>query len=456
MINNVLIILLTSLLTIFIALNQLTNEKRFSIFYFTIINIAIASLFFYKIITVNKLSPLSMLIYIIVISIIIVSSFIFNKFTINNIEMLAIVNFLSVISTGFVTRLNEYAGVKQVFMILIGYVFYFSVIFIYPKYKKIRHISVLLLIVSITLMIFTNTEKFGSNNWLNLYIVTIQPSEFTKVFYPLFIGSLFSIYDIKIKNKLIILGSITTVIIGIVVFKNDFGTALLFFALFFLMGYVFTMNRYVVISGFVLSIIGGTITLKFVTHVQNRMLAWIRPYSYADTMGYQIIKSIEAFKTGGLIGRGIYNGSPTKIPVVISDFIMAGIGEELGGVFVILVLILFLLLAFITIDNLLRITSNFDFYVASAIIILFMFQMFVIVGGITNLIPLTGVTMPFISYGGSSMVGSFISLGIITKIIDKGGEVANKPFRNRPLTRIKGLFFVMVGTLIINLMIIIL
>ena len=155
---------------------------------------------------------------------------------------------------------------------------------------------------------------------------------------------------------------------------------------------------------------------KVLYHIQTRVAMWLDPFSDPSGRGYQIVQSLIAIASGGFTGQGLGNGSPYYVPLVQSDFIFSGICEEfgiLGGISVILLYFIFVYRGF---KIALSIPDGFDKKVALGLSAMFSFQIFIILGGVIKLIPLTGITLPFISYGGSSLVTSFMALGILQAI----------------------------------------
>lgn len=257
----------------------------------------------------------------------------------------------------------------------------------------------------------------GATNWLQIGTFSFQPSEIVKVLYIVFLASMFSTYKKYEKNILIISGLATCGLVFIQVFQNDLGSALIYYVVFILMCYVYTTNRFYIIAGFLLTISGGLLAYMKFPHVQVRVEAWLNPWLDIDNKGYQIAQSLFAIGNGGLFGSGLTLGQPEKIPVVTTDFIYSAIFEEMGmlvGIGLIVIILMFLLFGLYRIE---KSKLDFDFLLGSGILLVLAFQSFLIIGGVTKLVPLTGVTLPFVSYGGSSLITSFIMLGIIQGIV---------------------------------------
>ncbi len=163
----------------------------------------------------------------------------------------------------------------------------------------------------------------------------------------------------------------------------------------------------------------GVVGCKFLYHIQVRVSTWLDPWADISNKGYQITQSLFAIASGGYFGRGLGNGSPYYIPEVHSDFIFAAICEEMGVFGGVAVILLFFLIAYRCFKISILTPAPFDKAVSFGVTVMFALQTFIIIGGVTKLIPLTGITLPFVSYGGTSIIISFASLGIIQAISAK-------------------------------------
>ncbi len=450
---NLFLLITTILLMVLLIYNEFYKENRVPFGLLTMLNLAMYTIVFLVIVGRNNFSLLSIMLMFLELLILIASSFLYDIYLSGNKSIFIIIQYFTIISLVMMARLNLLLAYKQMLILIISIVGFLIVVKLYDKLHKYRNISIILIIVFIAFLLLTNSTMYGSKNWIKILgVFSIQPSEFTKIVYCLFLASLFSIFKHERIKKLIISGIVTAIICGILVLQNDFGTALIFYSLFIIMGYVITTNRNIFIAGATFTILAGIIVFEFVGHIRSRIEVWINPYKYADDAGYQIIKGIEAFKGGGLLGKGFFNGSPHKIPVVVSDFIIAGIGEELGVLMVILIILMFLLMSFIIISRSFQLNDNFDFYLMNGVLIAIMFQAFVILGGVSKLIPLTGVTLPFISYGGSSLLSSYLGFAFIAKISRKEKTLERKKKRNKPMRRVRALFLAISVALVFNLL----
>jgi len=208
------------------------------------------------------------------------------------------------------------------------------------------------------------------------------------------------------------------------VLQTEWGTSLLMFLIFIFMFYAFERDWKLLALNLLVGAGGGWLGLHFLYHIQVRVSVWLDPWKDASGTGYQITQSLFAIANGGYLGTGIGNGSPGFIPAVQSDFIFSAICEELGIFGGIVVILLFFLLTYRCIRICIETGNLFHKAVSLGIALMFGFQTFIIIGGVTKFIPMTGITLPFISYGGSSVIVSFAAVGIMQAIsyhTTKGG-----------------------------------
>ena len=211
--------------------------------------------------------------------------------------------------------------------------------------------------------------------------------------------------------------------------EKDLGSSLLFFTLFIAMLWISTgKTSYLIISGTLFSG-GALLAWSQFTHVQQRVDIWLRPFDDPTGDGYQIVQSSFAMAEGGLTGTGLGVGNPENIPEVETDFILAAIGEELGLVGATAVLVLFLLLVGAGLKVSLTSTRPFEKLLSAGLTTLLGFQAFIIIAGVVRLLPLTGVTLPFVSYGGSSLLANWILLALLLRISDeaRSAETGENP-----------------------------
>lgn len=341
-------------------------------------------------------------------------------------------SFLMLIGYIMLTRLNFGLAKRQFLIATVSLILVSVIPLIMDRYKNLRKYGVaygIIGILGLSSVFVIGVEKYGSKNWINLFGISIQPSELVKIIFIFFIASMLSK---KRDFKQVV---ITTVFaglhMGILVLEKDLGGALIFFVIFIFMIYVGTGKfRY-----FLLFIAGGGAMAglafllfkdKLFSHVLVRVTAWKDPWSDISGSGYQIVQSLFAIGSGGYFGSGLTKGSPDIIPVSESDFIFSAIAEELGVIFAIfLILICFsCFLCFISIS--MNVRNRFYKTMALGFSICYIFQTFLSIGGVTKFIPSTGVTIPLVSYGGSSVLSSLVMFSIMQGIITIENKEARK------------------------------
>ena len=239
---------------------------------------------------------------------------------------------------------------------------------------------------------------------------TLQPSEFVKILFILFMAA--ALYWGNDFRRMCSVSVAAAVHVIILVLSRDLGSALIFFMVWLFVLYYATGKWYVLATGVGIGALGAFVSYHLFSHVRVRVQAFLDPWSYIDGIGYQITQSLFAISSGGLWGQGLGKGTPDKIPYVESDFIYAAIAEEFGLIFAVALLAIFLCCFIRFLQLTLGQTDLFCRYLNFGIAIAFIFQTFLTVGGEVRFIPLTGVTLPFISYGGSSMITSIFMFGI--------------------------------------------
>jgi cell division protein FtsW (lipid II flippase) len=277
----------------------------------------------------------------------------------------------------------------------------------------------------------------GARIWIHLGPFSFQPGEVAKVLLVVaFAGYLVLHRDaLALAGRRVVfvdlprgrdLGPILgmwLVSLGILVFESDLGSSLLFFGLFLTALYVATERPGWLVVGGGLFLVGALAAYKLVPHVASRVDVWLNPlYYYADAHGaksYQPVEAMFGMGWGGLIGRGFGDGSPERVPYANSDFIMSSIGEELGLTAVIAVILLYGLIVERALRAALVCRDGFGKLLATGLAAVFALQVFVVVGGVTSLIPLTGLTTPFLSYGGSSLVANWVIIALLLRISDQ-------------------------------------
>jgi cell division protein FtsW (lipid II flippase) len=272
----------------------------------------------------------------------------------------------------------------------------------------------------------------GARLWVAIGPVSFQPGEAAKVLLVLF----FAAYLVD-KRELLASGTRRIgrlrlpevrhlgplllawgVAILIMVRETDLGQAMLIFALCGVMLYVATNRASYLVVGFFLFLAAAAVAYRLFAHVQTRVVTWIDPFRYANDKGYQLLQGLFGFAAGGIAGTGLGLGSPKQIPNVSTDFIFAAIGEELGLIGTVAILIAILLFVGAGLRIAMRADRPFPKLFATGLTAIVGIQSFIIIGGVTRTIPLTGVTLPFISYGGSSLIANWVIVALLLRMSD--------------------------------------
>ncbi len=275
----------------------------------------------------------------------------------------------------------------------------------------------------------------GAQIWVRLGPFGLQPGEVAKVLLVVaFAGYLVQHRDaLALAGRRVLfidlprgrdLGPILAmwlVSLGVLVFQRDLGSSLLFFGLFLVMLYVATERPGWLVVGGALFFGGAAVAYKFLGHVQNRVDIWLDPMEYFDQSpgSGQLVEGLFGMAWGGLIGRGLGEGSPQRVPYAESDFIVSSIGEELGLTGVLAVIVLYGLIVERALRAAVISRDGFGKLMATGLAGVLALQVFVVIGGVTRLIPLTGLTTPFLSYGGSSLVANWVIVALLLRISDQ-------------------------------------
>jgi peptidoglycan glycosyltransferase len=211
----------------------------------------------------------------------------------------------------------------------------------------------------------------------------------------------------------------------VMIFEKDLGSSLLFFALFVAMLWVATARGFYLALGGILFSAGAFVAYQAFFHVRTRVEIWLDPFEDAGGKGYQLVQALFAFGSGGVFGTGLSLGSPTKIPKVETDFIFAAIGEEMGLLGTAAIVTAFLLMVGCGLRIAIQARSDFEKLLATGLTVTLGVQTFIILGGVTRLVPLTGITLPFVSYGGSSLLANYILLALLLRISSDSVERGN-------------------------------
>lgn len=326
----------------------------------------------------------------------------------NNLCMLLCVGFI------ILTRLSFDKAVRQFLIVAVSALVTWIIPFIMDRVwqlSKIPWVYGLLGLVLLTVVWMVGNNSFGAQLSVSLGGIAFQPSEFVKISFVFFVATMF--YRSTDFKTVAATTAMAAAHVLVLVLSKDLGSALIFFVAYLTMLFVATTNWFYLAGGLLGGCGASVLAYGLFAHVRTRVAAWKNPWADIDNRGYQITQSLFAIGTGGWFGMGLYQGMPYKIPVVEKDFAFAAICEELGAVFAICVLLICLgcFLQFMMIAA--RMQAVFYKLIAFGLGMVYITQVFLTVGGVVKFIPSTGMTLPFVSYGGSSILSTFLLFGVI-------------------------------------------
>ena len=331
-----------------------------------------------------------------------------SKLVLNNMMMCMMVGFV------ILGRLATDYAVHQIILAAAAMVLCIFVPLIIEKFRILEKMGwyfAAIGIVFLMLVFVIGVEKYGSRNWISVGGIAIQPSEFVKILYVFFMASLLS-QTTKFKH-IVIISAVAAVHVVILVAEKDLGAALIYFVTYIFVLYVATTKVQYLGAGLAGGTLASIVAYHLFSHVRTRVQAWRDPWAEIRGGGYQVAQSLFAIGTGGFIGMGLGKGLPGSVPVVESDFVFSAISEELGGVFAICLIMVYLSSYIMFVNIAMKMKKQFYKLTAFGLSVVFIFQVFLCVGGVTKFIPSTGVTLPLISYGGSSIVTTIIIFSVI-------------------------------------------
>lgn len=327
---------------------------------------------------------------------------------------------------------------QQLTWMTLGVVLFVATLVLLPDHRLLARFTYTSGLAAIALLVLPmlpglGTEINGAKIWIAIGPFSFQPGEIAKVLLVItFAGYLVVHRDaLALAGRRVVFVDLPRgrdfgpilmmwlVSLGILVVQRDLGSSLLFFGLFLVMLYVATERPGWLVVGAMMFFGGAAVAINLFSHVQNRVDIWLHPFADPDGNGYQLVQALYGFGWGGLMGRGLGEGMPQQVPYAESDFIIAAIGEELGLTAVMAVLLLYGLIVERALRAALISRDGFGKLVATGLAAVFTLQVFVVVGGVTRLIPLTGLTTPFLSYGGSSLVANWVIIAILLRISDQ-------------------------------------
>lgn len=355
-------------------------------------------------------------------------------------SQLLVCNMSLLLAVGFImiTRLDFNKGVKQFVICFLGTLVAMFVPAFLKGFRFIRSLGWVYCLLGIGLLgvLLFCSEVFGANLVLTIGPVSIQPSEFVKILYVLFIASVFN-SDKTGFGRVVKISFFAAIHVIILVLTKDLGAALIFFVVYVLMLYVATRKPVYMLLGTVAGVGASVAAYTLFDHIKQRVSIWQNPWPTIENTGYQICQSLFAIGMGGWFGYGLGQGLPGAIPVAEKDFMFSVIAEEMGVIASVCVLVIclnnFMLIMYIAS----RCRTVFYRLVAVGLGITYGFQIFLTVGGAMKIIPMTGVTLPFVSYGGSSVVSSLISFALVIGIYNlrQDDEDEHEPEKKRKVKK---------------------
>ncbi|BAK80636.1 FtsW/RodA/SpoVE family cell cycle protein [Candidatus Arthromitus sp. SFB-rat-Yit] len=331
-----------------------------------------------------------------------------------------IINLFVLLGLTIIYRINPTMAFKQCILFLFGYMVYFIVMFFVRdmnEFFKFKWVYFCLALIFMSISFLFGKYINGSKNWISLFGITFQPSEFGKIFIILYLSSVLRNNRDKVDKYMaifLILFSLT-----ILTLQRDLGTAVIVFVLSMLMYYIRTSKYKFLMFIIISTLILGVLAYINFSHVRVRIHAWLNPESDPTRTTYQVLQGFFAMGSGGFLGSGLYKGNLELIPVNYTDYIFVSIVEELGIFTGLLIVFLYFLFFVKVMKNSVKMKSKDESkLIMIGFNVIIALQTTIILGGVLNLIPLTGVTLPFISYGGSSIISLFIMFGIMQKILE--------------------------------------
>jgi cell division protein FtsW (lipid II flippase) len=339
------------------------------------------------------------------------------------------------------------AAASQVVWALLGLAVFLVVLLVVRDHRALARYAYTLALVGLFFLLLPAvlpakfSEVNGARIWIHFGSFSIQPGEFSKIALTIFAAA----YLVAKRDVLSLAGRRVLGIdlprgrdfgpvlvawlisIGVLVRNHDLGTSLMFFGLFIVLLYVATERVGWVIVGSVLFVGGCFVSYHLFSNVRQRVTVWLHVFDYLQNQGYQMSQSLFGLGTGGLFGAGLGGGRPELVPVAKSDFILASFGEELGLFGLVAILAVYVLFISRGFAAALGVRDSFGKLLVTGLSFSFGLQLFVVAGGISRLLPETGLTTPFLSYGGSSLVANFALLALLLRVSDAARRPPNAP-----------------------------
>lgn len=333
-----------------------------------------------------------------------------SRLVLNNMQMLLAISFI------MLARLELPLAKRQLFMAAAGLLACLVVPFVIEKFRYIDRLGWLYAVLGLLCLLSVfipkvGVEKYGASNWIQIYSITLQPSEFVKIIFVFFIAALLA-RSTEFK-EVVKITAMAAVYVLVLVLEKDLGGALIFFMTYMCVLYAATSQPLYEAAGFGAFSVAAVVAYRIFAHVRVRVQAFLDPWSDIDSGGYQVASSLFAIGTGGWFGMGLGKGMPKSIPVRESDFIFSAISEEMGGIFAVCMILVCLSCFIMFVNIAMKMKRSFYKLTALGLSVIYIFQVFLTIGGAIKFIPSTGVTLPLVSYGGSSVLSTILLFSII-------------------------------------------
>ena len=340
-----------------------------------------------------------------------------SKSLVNNMCMLLCIGFV------ILTRLKPDTAIRQLVLASAALLVSCLIPLLIEKlhmWKKLCWLYAVVGIIGLALVFFLATPEYGAKLSIRFGSFSLQPSEFIKILFVFFVASM--LYESTEFKQVLITGIVAGIHVLLLAACRDLGAAMIFFVTFVIMVYVATQRPVYLLVGGGIGALACVAGYFLFSHVRVRVLAWSDPLAYVNNEGYQVSQSLFAIGTGGWFGSGLFEGMPQKIPVVTTDFVFSAISEEMGGLLA-LCIIFIVISCFLMMFNIaMQIRDPFYKLIALGLGCVYAIQCFTTLGGVTKFIPSTGVTLPLISYGGSSILSTMIIFAVIQGLYLKGRD----------------------------------
>ena len=353
--------------------------------------------------------------YVVMFALLVVTAMLYprvDKVLLNNMALL--------LSTGFIilSRLDFSRAIKQFAIVTVSMAIGMSIPGFLKRVKGLTHFGYIYAavgIIPLLIVLLLGAATNGSKLSYTIGGITIQPSELVKIVFIFCIAALLS--RAKTFLDIVVVTMIAACHVIILVLSKDLGSGLIFFVAYLFMLLVATRNYILFALGWAVGGVGAVFAYKVFRHVQVRVQAFKDPFSVIDNQGYQITQSLFAVGSGSFFGTGLNKGTPGDIPFVWSDFIFSAVSEEMGAIYAVCMLLVCLSCFMIMLNTSMKADKKFQRLLAFGFGVMYIFQVFLTVGGGIKFIPLTGVTLPFVSYGGSSVLSSVIVFFVVQWVI---------------------------------------